>query len=824
MNVIAKSLPALLLACFLSFFSGHAQTNTGAIVLSVESAVARPGEQVCVRVSGTGLADVIGMQYSVIWDAQVLALREVTELGLPRLSQNDFGFALQDQGALTFAYLTPIGEVLPDSVGLFTLCFDVVGAAGTSTPVTLSNQPTAVEFVAEIENIADVVRNYTLMGGNVAVSATPQDVSPFRIDMAGPVLMTCLSGGALELSVTGAGGTPPYSYLWQGTGGLTASGAAFTVLRAGPYVLTARDAAGNALQSIYYVVETDLEITGFTKEDASCAGIDDGSAAVSISGGTGDLHYRWSTGAEGVSSLDGLPAGTHAVTVSDALGCAVVQPVEIKTGPGVGFTPEVTSPDCGAADGAIKLNAYSQDGGIRYNWSDGLASGDEATGLVPGLYYVTATDVKGCRASEVFDLSWTPLRTGAGSSCGLNADNVVEYLGQATPVGGTGPYDFSWSTGDTENDAATSTVTLPGEGSYTLTVTDAEGCTATTTLEVAACGGDSPVWPGDTDSSGLVNHYDLLPIGLGYDQDGPAREQPSLAWLAQPAFDWSGALPQSLVNYKFADADGNGRIEAADTLAIATHWGNVSDAGGLEAATSPASDDASIYVEGAALRPAENASLPIVLETGDQDIKGAYGIAFSIAYDSLAILPETVQALIDPSWLGDPASTLLHIQRNHPGERRLDLALIRNDRQTVDGGGPIARLAFTTSDAVPGGAPLYNLPFRIENVRFIDNGEQLLGVSPQATTATLEGASGVNDPALLRRLRLYPNPAGERVRLETGDLTVQRIELFSTDGRRHQAWNTGGELDLHGVRHGGHYLLRVISAEGVANLPLLIMR
>ncbi len=174
--------------------------------------------------------------------------------------------------------------------------------------------------------------------------------------------------------------------------------------------------------------------------------------------------------------------------------------------------------------------------------------------------------------------------------------------------------------------------------------------------------------------------------------------------------------------------------------------------------------------------------------------------------------------------MGDPVSTLLHVQRNHPGERRLDLALIRNDRQTVDGSGPIARLSFITSDAVPGGAPLYNLSFRIENVRFIDNGEQLLGVSTQATTAPLEGASSVNDPALLRHLRLYPNPAGERVRLETGGLTVQRIELFSTDGRRLQVWNAGGELELSSVRHGGHYLLRVISTEGVANLPLLILR
>jgi len=821
MHVITKSLLSLLFAC--TFFLAHTQTNTGAVFLSAGSAVTQPGEQSCVTVRAMGMADIIGMQFSIIWDPNILSLAEVTDLSLPRLSQNDFGFALQDQGALTFAYLVPIGEVLSDSLDLFTLCFDAIGDAGTSTPVTISNQPTAVEFVAEIDGLADVAPNYTLMGGNVLIGDAAQESAPFRVEVRSETTMTCLSGGSLELAVAGQGGTPPYSFVWQGAGGLTASGGALTVLRPGPYVLTARDAAGNALQSIYYVVETDLEIVEFVQEDTSCDGIDDGSVALRAGGGTGELRYQWSNGAGDVSSINTLPTGAHAVTVSDALGCAVVQPVAIKADPGVGFTPEVSPPNCGAADGAIVLNAFSQDGGIRYAWSGGPDNGDEATGLAPGVYGVTATDAKGCQATEIFDLTWTPLGTSIGSTCGLDANNTLSYYAEATTSGGTGPYNFNWSTGDAESAAASSAIRLPGAGNYELTITDSEGCTSTTSIEVAACGGDG-VWPGDTDSSGLVNHFDLLPIGLGYSQDGPAREQASLAWLAQPAVDWPSALPRSGINFKFADTDGNGRIDAADTLAITTHWGQVNDADGAEAMTSPASDGAALFVEGAVLRPGETGLRPIVLDGAGQEIKGAYGIAFSIVYDSLAIDPETVRAIVDPSWLGDPTASLLHLQRNDAAAHRLDLALVRKDRQTVDGSGPIARLSFVTSDAVPGGASVYSLPFRIENVRFIDNGEQLLGVTPQTTTATLEGASRVNDAALLRRIRLYPNPAGERVRLETDGLRVERVELYSTDGRQLQSWINSGELELSGLRYSGQYLLRVITTEGVANLPLVIVR
>ena len=68
------------------------------------------------------------------------------------------------------------------------------------------------------------------------------------------------------------------------------------------------------------------------------------------------------------------------------------------------------------------------------------------------------------------------------------------------------------------------------------------------------------VWPGDANVNGIANHLDLLTLGLTWDATGPARDNPSVDWVAQDATDWADNLPVSGANFKHSDSNGDGQV------------------------------------------------------------------------------------------------------------------------------------------------------------------------------------------------------------------------------------------------------------------------
>jgi|GEM_PF-4093962 len=806
------------------FFTGFsfAQNNTGTIVMEIESAIVQPGDSVCLNVNGSGFSDVLGMQFSMSWDPDVLQFEDVVGLNLPGMSSSDFGLRFIDEGELTFAYIAPTGQMLPDAGNFFSVCFRATGPAGSSTSVKITSSPTAVEFVGEIDNLAQVITNYSLIGGTVHIPDSQGPSEPLSLNVTSDPISNCLIDGVAQITVAAAGGQSPYMYTWTGPGGLVASGASMTPLREGVYHLQVTDAQGGQLESSFSIFESDLTITGADATDASCTGLADGQVSVSATGGKGDLSYLWNTGDTG-EALNGVTSGEYRVTISDMFGCATTQQLTVGAGPGVTINPQATAPTCGAADGAVTLNASSPDGNLNYNWSDG-GDGDARSGLTPGTYAVTVTDAKGCSATDNFDFSWDPLSATLSTDCGPDDTNQINYSAVSSAQGGVGPYSFDWSTGFEEQQVQQSSLMLPGPGTYTLTITDAEGCTETAQIDVSLCGQEAPVWPGDTDNDQVVTHFDLLPIGLGFDEQGPVREQASLNWNAQAAVFWGETPALTGIDLKYADADGNGRIEAADTLAIAQHWGQSHDGGVFTPQTSPSSEELSLFVEPATVMLGELAAFNIMLgENGGQPVSDAYGLAFQIVYDPVAILPESVDVSFAGSWLGDPGTELLTLARNRPDANRIDIALTRTDQSGRSGSGAIAQIVLQISETMPPGSDgSYDLPFRIEQLRLTDT-ENLIAVSPMETTATLMLPTSINDPALQRQIRLFPNPAGDFLRIESGELQLRRIDLMLPNGQTARSWTDRDRLELDSFP-AGTYWVRIIMDEGVVTRKLIIAR
>ncbi|MBX2926878.1 MAG: T9SS type A sorting domain-containing protein [Saprospiraceae bacterium] len=208
---------------------------------------------------------------------------------------------------------------------------------------------------------------------------------------------------------------------------------------------------------------------------AACFNSANGSATASVSGGVAPYNYQWSNGQTTATAI-GLSAGAYVVTVSDAAGCVREIGITIPELPPLeNLILDVQQPLCNTSDdGTVTASIAGGDSTYTFMWSNGQ-TGALASGLQPGTYSVTATDANGCTATETVTLtgqyqlfsSFTVLET---LTC--HGDSTAEVL--AAPMGGVGPYQFQWSHGP-------QTALLSGlpAGIYHVTITDANGCTAT---------------------------------------------------------------------------------------------------------------------------------------------------------------------------------------------------------------------------------------------------------------------------------------------------------------------------------------------------------
>ena len=214
---------------------------------------------------------------------------------------------------------------------------------------------------------------------------------------------------------------------------------------------------------------------------ATCNISADGSATVINNGGIEPLTYAWSTG-QTTSNIFGLAPGDYGVTVTDATGCVASTVVTVMIGPeGIWLMPVSTPASCGSCDGTADPMAMLGAPPYTYAWSDGQTT-PIAVGLCPGEIGVTVTDSQGCsNSSSVFVGSQGNLNVTATSTDAACADD--NGTATANPTGGTAPYTYNWSNGGT-----TQTITGLAPGTYTVTVTSADGCQGIATVVVGGGG------------------------------------------------------------------------------------------------------------------------------------------------------------------------------------------------------------------------------------------------------------------------------------------------------------------------------------------------
>ena len=276
--------------------------------------------------------------------------------------------------------------------------------------------------------------------------------------------------------VSVSGGTPGYSYIWS-NGCVIPSN---NYLSADIYFLTVTDNNGCIATDSVIIDEPSLltsNITSFT--DVSCFGSNDGSAMAIGGGGTPPYSYLWSNGAS-TNSINGLAAGSYIVTVTDDHGCVISATVVISEPPliipNINIISQVSCNN--GNDGSVNISASGGVPPYSYNWSNG-SNQTTLNNLTSGTYSVTITDDTGCTVSTSVVVNQPLLLTASINYTDITCFNQIDGTATASAVGGTAPYTYFWSNGS--NSAAITNLPM---GTYTVTVTDYNSCTASTSINI----------------------------------------------------------------------------------------------------------------------------------------------------------------------------------------------------------------------------------------------------------------------------------------------------------------------------------------------------
>ncbi|MBK8923820.1 MAG: DUF5011 domain-containing protein [Saprospirales bacterium] len=316
---------------------------------------------------------------------------------------------------------------------------------------------TAAAAVYQLEYTAtDACGNVHTQTRTVTVNANPT--------VTGVITnVSCHGGSNGAINITAAGGTPGYTYNWDGPG-VVAANEDQTNLPGGTYLVTVTDSEGCSVTEAFGITEpTELQVSINSQTNVDCNGEATGAATVSASGGTAPYEYDWTgnpTG-DGTASVSDLAAGTYTVTVTDDNDCTATVSVTI-TEPTLLIAEIIsqTSETCaGGFDGGATVNATGGATPYTYDWSnDGPDDPDDDTNtasfLTAGTYTVTVTDANDCTATAevtigsglaVPDLALTAIGP-EGAVCGAEISVRIEVQ-QFVSIGSL---QFSVNWDDTE--------------------------------------------------------------------------------------------------------------------------------------------------------------------------------------------------------------------------------------------------------------------------------------------------------------------------------------------------------------------------------------
>jgi hypothetical protein len=348
-------------------------------------------------------------------------------------------------------------------------------ANGGTMPYTFtwSNEedtPGLIDIPAGTYSVTVTDANFCTAVGSVTL------VAPLEMDItvSAPII-DCAGTASGTATAIPTGGTLPYSYIWS-NGGNTQM---ISDISAGIYGVTVTDAAGCQVSSSTISIQELPQIDiNFDVTDISCSDQNIGIISTMVTGGSGPYTYFWNNGLT-ASTITGLAPGTYTVTVTDDNGCEGVAMATVNATPNLSVGATSTNITCaGFNDGIATAIVSGGTAPFSYSWNTG-ADTETITGLSPGTYTIMVTDVNECTGMASVTITAPPAMSLQTSSVDVTCAGGSDGSASVTAMGGTAPYAYLWSSGSTTPQATGLAI-----GSYTIEVTDANGCVASAVVAI----------------------------------------------------------------------------------------------------------------------------------------------------------------------------------------------------------------------------------------------------------------------------------------------------------------------------------------------------
>ncbi len=435
----------------------------GAAELKIGEVTARKGENICVPITINNVSEVVSATYRINFSETDLVF---TEEDLSTGIASGIGVSTSNgvSRVVFFAASTAQEFSASEESLLYNLCFDAVGDAGTY-PLTFD---VSTRNFPEIASNSDgILSPLNLINGAVTIVEEASPLVFGTIDQT-DVICNGTSTGSIDVSVSG--GISPYTYVWShlSSGDQTED---VSSLSAGNYSLTVRDAANTEINRDFTITQpTAMSIDGSTSNPAP--GQSNGTITATVTGGTAPYSYSWTDGVSGAERTS-LTENTYEVVVTDANNCTSSREFVLVAPLVASITVNNNASCAGTCDGAATVSAVGGAAPYQYLWSDANSQTTASvTGLCAGRYTAEVTDATGQKTIQNITIT-EPTALSIVSSDVVDNDASPNNTGEISinVTGGTGTLVYDWSNGSSMKD-------LIGleEGTYTLTITDANGC------------------------------------------------------------------------------------------------------------------------------------------------------------------------------------------------------------------------------------------------------------------------------------------------------------------------------------------------------------
>jgi uncharacterized protein Veg len=444
------------------YFNGKVTTQCTRGMFTLEEITTAPDDTVLVGMLGEDLEDIVGMDFSIFYDSDILEYLGDRD----KLFGSDMSVVLVSPGEIKVLWFDPnvAGvDVLLETV-LVNFEFHLIGDCATSSTVEFSKEDGALE-VSVINSNNDVLLENGIYDDGLVRAVCGPEATVNKVDIA--CFGTCT--GIIQLDV--GSGVPPYFFEWS-DGNMNEDR---TGLCAGIYSVTITDSDNESLEiNDIEIVEND-EILANVDLDGNC---ENGNVTVTlnISGGEAPYDIQWSNGETTSPIIISNAPVVLSVTITDDLGCEkIFENIDVPNLADIDLETDISNVTCfGAGDGAIDLtieggvDPYS----IQWQGPNNFTSSDEdINGLEPGTYSVSVEDQNGCSSLITVEVMSPelPLTVSVDSDSDDGSGN-----GKATAIvnGGLMPYEYQWSC----SSETTPIVENLTAGDCCLTVTDAANC------------------------------------------------------------------------------------------------------------------------------------------------------------------------------------------------------------------------------------------------------------------------------------------------------------------------------------------------------------